>query len=120
MEVAIPLFSFLLLGECFFDLKLGRGMAISPSLEEEHNHKKNGVDHLTIPYGRLIRMEVAISLFLNSEGGWPSPHPLTENNNNGLGHIPIPVMKSSRNGGGHPSLSLSRILFLDEHSCLLL
>jgi len=39
-------------------------MAISPSLKEEQNDKKNGVDHLTIPYGRPLRAEVAISLSL--------------------------------------------------------
>ena len=110
-----------MLGEYFFDLKLGRGMAISPSLKEEHNHKKNGIYHLTTSYGRLIRTEVAISLFLNSEGGWSSSHPLIENKNNGIGHIPIPVRKSSGNRGGHSSrflflLELSSSLFLQPRT----
>jgi hypothetical protein len=79
-------------------------MAISPSLEYEHKKKnkkkkKNGVDHLTIPCGRLIRPEVAISLFLNSgRGGWPSPHPLTEKK------------KKKKNGGGHIPITLRRVV----------
>ena len=52
MEVAIPPVSFLLLGEPFFDLKLGRGMAISLSLKEEHDDRK---------------MELTISLFLTED-----------------------------------------------------
>ena len=39
-------------GEPFFDLKLGRGMAISLSLKEEHNNRK---------------MELTISLFLTED-----------------------------------------------------
>ena len=77
MEVAIPLVSFLLLGEPFFDLKLGRGMAISPSLKKEPKNEKKGVGHLTIPYGRLTRTQVAISLFLSSQ-------------RKGGGHLPTP------------------------------
>ena len=42
--------------------ELNQGLEIYLDLE------KNAVDHLIIPYGRLMRTEVAISLFLNSEG----------------------------------------------------
>ena len=58
-----------------FDLKLGKGMAISPSLKEEQNNEKNGVDRLTILYRRVIRTEVTVSFFLNSKGGGHLPTP---------------------------------------------
>jgi len=57
--------SLLFLDESPFDLQLGRGMTISPSLKEEQSNQTNGVNHSTIPYGRLLRAEAAISLPLS-------------------------------------------------------
>ena len=121
MEVAIPLVSFLLLGEPFFDLKLGRGMAISLSLKNNIIIEKwSWPSHYS--FLKANKNGGGHSSLLKLGRGWPSPNPLIENKNNGVGHIPIPVRKSSRNGGDHPfeDLGLLCISLGTPNSILLL